>query len=56
MKNKIFKNLVYSKSNIPTLAKYDRVKEGLKNVNLKKIKSILDLGCGPPSAMCSKRF
>ena len=53
MKNKIFKNLVYSKSNIPTLAKYDRVKEGLKNVNLRKIKSILDLGCGPGQVLCA---
>lgn len=53
MKNKIFKNLVYSKSNIPTLAKYDRIKEGLKNVNLRKIKSILDLGCGPGQVLCA---
>ncbi len=47
MKNKVFKNLVYSNSKIPKLAKYDRVKEGLKNLNIKKIKNILDLGCGP---------
>ena len=47
MKKKILKNLVYSNSKIPILAKYDRVKEGLKNLNIKKIKNILDLGCGP---------
>jgi cyclopropane fatty-acyl-phospholipid synthase-like methyltransferase len=51
MKNKIFKNLVYSNSNIPSLAKYDRIKEGLKNLNIKKIKNILDLGCGPGQAL-----
>ena len=53
MKDKIFKNLVYSNSNIPSLAKYDRIKEGLKNVNLRKIKNILDLGCGSGQVLCA---
>ena len=47
MKNKTINNLVYSNSEIPILAKYDRIKEGLKNLNIKKIKNILDVGCGP---------
>ena len=51
MKNKVIKNLVYSKSNIPKLAKYDRIKEGLEKINMSKIKSILDLGCGPGQAL-----
>ena len=51
MKNKIIKNLVYSKSNIPKLAKYDRIKQGLEKINMNKIKSILDLGCGPGQAL-----
>jgi ubiquinone/menaquinone biosynthesis C-methylase UbiE len=45
MKQKI-KNLKYSKSNISKLAGYDRIKEGLKNINLKKVNKILDLGSG----------
>ena len=53
MKNKIIRNLVYSKSNIPKLAKYDRIKVGLERINMSKIKSILDLGCGPGQALYS---
>lgn len=46
MKDKIIKNLVYSQYSIPKLAKYDRINQGLKKINLKKTKSALDLGCG----------
>ena len=55
IKNKSFKNLVYSNSKIPILAKYDRVKEGLNNLNIKKIKNILDLGCGPGQTLYALR-
>ena len=51
MKHKAVKNLVYRNSNIPKLAKYDRIKEGLKEINLKKVRNILDLGCGPGQAL-----
>tara|TARA_A100000164_G_scaffold381056_1_gene431008 strand:- start:708 stop:1409 length:702 start_codon:yes stop_codon:yes gene_type:complete len=47
MQKKLIKNLVYKKSNIPKLANYDRVQKGIKGLKIKKIKSILDIGCGP---------
>ena len=46
MKIKSIKNLKYSKSNIPKLAKYERIKKGLEKINLNKVYKILDLGCG----------
>ena len=43
---KKIKNLKYSKLDISKLAEYDRIKEGLKSINLNKINKILDLGSG----------
>jgi cyclopropane fatty-acyl-phospholipid synthase-like methyltransferase len=43
---KIIKNLKYSKSSIPKLAGYDRINNGFKKINLKKVNKILDLGSG----------
>jgi cyclopropane fatty-acyl-phospholipid synthase-like methyltransferase len=51
MKKKTIKNLVYSKSNIPKLAGYDRIKDGFKKINLKGVRKILDLGCGAGQAL-----
>lgn len=51
MKSKSIKNLKYSKSNIPKLAGYDRIKKGFKKINLKKVNKILDLGCGAGQAL-----
>ena len=57
MKDKIFKNLVYSNSNIPSLAKYDRIKEGLKNYKFKKNKKYFRFRLWIwPSVMRSKKF
>lgn len=50
MKSKI-KNLKYSNSNIPKLAGYERIKEGFKKINFKKINKVLDLGCGAGQAL-----
>lgn len=50
MNNKI-KNLKYLKSDIPKLARYERIKEGFKKINLKKINNVLDLGCGAGQAL-----
>ena len=41
MKSKSIKNLKYSKSNIPKLAGYDRIKKGFKKINLKKTRNPL---------------
>lgn len=51
----VVKNIKYSKSNIPNLAKYDRIKEGLKKINLRKKNKILDLGCGAGQALYALR-
>ncbi|WP_075501445.1 class I SAM-dependent methyltransferase [Candidatus Pelagibacter communis] len=51
MKIKSIKNLKYSKSNIPKLAKYERIKKGLEKINLNKVYKILDLGCGAGQAL-----
>ena len=44
--NEKIKNLKYSKLDISKLADYDRIKNGLKSINLNKINKILDLGSG----------
>ncbi len=50
MKNKI-KNLKYGNSNIPKLAGYERIKEGFKEITLKKVNKILDIGSGAGQAL-----
>lgn len=54
MANKI-KNLKYLKSNIPKLAKYERIKEGFKMTNFKGMDKILDLGCGAGQVLYALR-